>query len=65
MINQRNSGSAGDVRTTSTESDVNSADESGRLGMEVGTPNFRLPKAKKVSSGVACSSKQKIFRLKR
>ncbi len=46
----RNSGSIADLRSTSTESDINSADESSRAGMsplqENMGPNFRLPKKK-------------------
>lgn len=50
MISQRNSGSIADLRSTSTESDFNSADEAARAGMsplqENMGPNFRLPKKK-------------------
>lgn len=54
MISQRNSGSIADLRSTSTESDINSADEAARAGMSplqenVG-PNFRLPKKKEMMS---------------
>lgn len=51
MISQRHSGSAGDLRSTSTESDFNSADEAGRVGMSPqreGPSGFRFPKTKKL-----------------
>jgi hypothetical protein len=53
LISQRSSGSGGDMRSTSTESDVNSADES-KTTTEAGSQlessdsNFRLPKTKKL-----------------
>jgi len=54
LISQRSSGSGGDMRSTSTESDVNSADESkiptdsGISVPDAGDSNFRLPKTKKL-----------------
>jgi hypothetical protein len=50
LISQRNSGSGGDIRSTSTESDINSADEDRRLGMspirDGSGSSFRFPKTK-------------------
>lgn len=48
MISQRSSGSGGDMRTTSTESEIISADEGGRES-PMGDSSFRLPKTKRVS----------------
>ncbi|CAL8093955.1 unnamed protein product [Orchesella dallaii] len=54
LISHRNSGSIADLRSTSTESDINSADEASRAGMsplqENMGPNFRLPKKKEMMS---------------
>jgi hypothetical protein len=53
MITQRNSGSAGDLRTTSTESDdIISTEDEARNRVETNptntSSNFRFPKTKKV-----------------
>lgn len=49
MISQRNSGSGGDQRSTSTESEINSADDTRETSSPTGGGDFRLPKTKRVN----------------